>query len=110
MTWQRHSHISMINLPAIGLYLATAMAACQPAAGTGLVEIQGFGDNPGNLNGYYYAPQGLPADAPLVVVLHGCAQDAAGIARLSGWNRLAETYGFAVLYPQQKRANNLNNC
>lgn len=100
----------MINIPAISLYLATVMAACQPAIDTGMVEIRAFGDNPGNLDGYYYAPEGLPEGAPLVVVLHGCVQDAAEIARLSGWNRLADAYGFAVLYPQQKRINNLNNC
>lgn len=100
----------MIHIPAISLYIAATMAACQPAADTGLVEIQNFGDNPGNLNGYYYTPEALPADAPLVVVLHGCVQDADEIARLSGWNQLADAHGFAVLYPQQKRVNNLNNC
>ncbi len=99
----------MINIPTICLLLA-ATTACQPTSGNGLVEIQDFGDNPGNLSGYYYAPDGLPAGAPLVLVLHGCTQDAAEIARLSGWNQLADTHGFAVLYPQQKRFNNLNNC
>lgn len=100
----------MINISTISLYLALSMAACRPAPGEGLVELGDFGDNPGNLAGYYYAPEALPAGAPLVVVLHGCVQDAAEIARLSGWNRLADAYGFALLYPQQKRINNLNNC
>lgn len=100
----------MYRLFTISLYLAAAMAACQPAADTGLIEIRDFGDNPGNLRGYYYTPENLPGGAPLVVVLHGCTQDAAGIAHLSGWNQLAEDNGFAVLYPQQKRTNNLKNC
>lgn len=34
----------------------------------------------------------------------------AGRSRYGGWNELADAYGFALLYPQQKRANNLNKC
>jgi poly(hydroxyalkanoate) depolymerase family esterase len=77
---------------------------------TSLIEINDFGDNPGKLKCFLYAPEGAPANAPLVVVLHGCVQDASEIARLSGWNQLADEHGFLVLYPQQQRGNNLNNC
>ena len=100
----------MKNMFAISLYLALTMAACPPTLNNGLIGIKDFGDNPGNLNGYYYVPEELPAGAPLVVVLHGCSQDAAEMARLSGWNELAADHGFVVLYPQQKRTNNLNKC
>ena len=100
----------MKNMFAISLYLALTMAACPPTLNNGLIGIKDFGDNPGNLNGYYYVPEELPAGAPLVVVLHGCSQDAAEMARLSGWNELAADHGFVVLYPQQKRINNFNSC
>ena len=49
-------------------------------------------------------------DAPLVVVLHGCTQTAAEYDRGAGWSTLAERFGFAVLFPEQKRANNGNSC
>ncbi len=101
----------MAKLPALALLFSTLLFSCDSGAtATGLVEVDNFGDNPGNLQCFRYTPENLPAEAPLVVVLHGCAQDAGEAARLSGWNELADTYGFVVLYPQQKRTNNIQNC
>ena len=34
----------------------------------------------------------------MVVVLHGCSQGANSAAQLTGWNNLADEYGFYVLY------------
>ncbi|MCB9276435.1 MAG: PHB depolymerase family esterase [Lewinellaceae bacterium] len=101
----------MIKSNAI-LLLATALLSyCPSGKGSGeFAELTGFGDNPGNLRVFAYVPEGLSANAPLVVVLHGCLQDAAETARQSGWNELADKYGFLVLYPQQQPSNNLNNC
>src|SRR5687768_851948 len=67
-------------------------------------------DNPGNLLGHSYVPEGFEGPLPLVVVLHGCTQDAAGYDRGSGWSRLAARHGFALLFPEQQRANNLALC
>jgi poly(hydroxyalkanoate) depolymerase family esterase len=75
-----------------------------------LTEIQDFGSNPGALRGFIHIPEGLQANAPLVVVLHGCTQSAASYDRGSGWSQLADEQGFAVLYPEQRRANNANGC
>ena len=36
---------------------------------------------------------------PLVVVLHGCQQDNRDIEQISGFNELADRYGFLVVYP-----------
>jgi poly(hydroxyalkanoate) depolymerase family esterase len=81
------------------------------AAGVGaLIETKAFGDDPGNLRMLSYVPEALPANAPLVVVLHGCAQTAAEYDAGSGWSTLAERFGFAVLLPEQRRANNANLC
>ncbi len=66
--------------------------------------------NPGALRMLTCVPDGLAAGAPLVVVLHGCTQNAAGYDAAAGWSRLAATEGFAVLFPEQVRANNPNGC
>lgn len=66
--------------------------------------------NPGALQARYYLRADLPDEAPLVVVLHGCTQNAAGYDHHSGWSQLADEAGFALLYPEQQRANNPNLC
>jgi poly(hydroxyalkanoate) depolymerase family esterase len=75
-----------------------------------LSEIVDFGSNPGALRARTYVPAHLPDNAPLVVVLHGCTQTAAGYDHGAGWSDLADVHGFAVLYPEQKRSNNANLC
>src|SRR4030095_10249009 len=57
-----------------------------------------------------YLPTGLKSGAPLVVVLHGCTQSAAIYDHGSGWSHLADRHGFALLFPEQQRANNMNLC
>lgn len=79
-------------------------------AGPGLAEVIGFGSNPGNLRMLEYVPDGLPAGAALVVVLHGCRQTADSYDRAAGWAALAREHGFAVLYPEQRQANNPRRC
>ena len=79
------------------------------AVGDGRLEaFEGFGTNPGKLDCRIYVPGGAPKG--LVVVLHGCTQSAGSYDRGSGWSQLAERHGFAVLFPQQRRANNANLC
>ena len=86
-------------------------ASAAPSASTpDLTELRGFGSNPGALHMLAYAPPGLRPGAPLVVALHGCTQTAAGYDAGAGWSRLAARHGFAVLLPEQVRANNANTC
>lgn len=75
-----------------------------------LVEVSRFGSNPGALKCWLYLPTILAPKAPLVVVLHGCTQTAASYDHGTGWTRLAEEKGFAVLFPEQQRSNNANLC
>ncbi|MDW6026513.1 PHB depolymerase family esterase [Mesorhizobium sp. BAC0120] len=75
-----------------------------------LQTLTNFGSNPGTLKARCYLPKDLPTGAPLVVILHGCTQNAAAYDHHSGWSQLADEAGFALLYPEQQRANNPNLC
>jgi poly(hydroxyalkanoate) depolymerase family esterase len=75
-----------------------------------LSTLDDFGFNPGALRARFYIPENLRAGSPLVVVLHGCTQTAAAYDHHTGWSRLAEGNGFALLYPEQQRSNNPNSC
>jgi len=58
-----------------------------------------------------YVPAGTDGvPRPLILMLHGCQQDAADVARLTRFNRLADELGFIVLYPIQSRTANATGC
>ena len=63
-------------------------------------EDHGGADPPYRL----FLPPGLdPArPVPLVVMLHGCNQDARAFAEVTRMNDLAAAEGFVVLYPEQR--------
>ncbi len=74
-----------------------------------LVEIEDFGPNPGNLRMQVFAPPARTS-RPIIVILHGCQQDADGYSKASGWMQLAVQEGFILLFPGQRRSNNRDGC
>jgi poly(hydroxyalkanoate) depolymerase family esterase len=101
---------------------ALALASCSDAGPSGhepvstssaavssLTQVSTFGSNPGNLLMFSYAPQGMPPNAPLVLALHGCTETASAFTN-AGWDGLADTYKFYVVYPQQQSQNNTETC
>ena len=59
-----------------------------------------------------YVPEGLPENAPLVVVAHGYTSSAEIIMAYSGMNKIADEEKFLVVYPQgttDLRGNNFFN-
>jgi poly(hydroxyalkanoate) depolymerase family esterase len=69
-----------------------------------------FGSNPGNLGMYSCVPRGLAKSSALVVALHGGQQTARDFDLATGWSALGRKHGFAVMFPEQKCANNSQNC
>nr|WP_249141623.1 PHB depolymerase family esterase [Bradyrhizobium diazoefficiens] len=59
---------------------------------------------------FAFVPAQLQKPRALVVVLHGCGQTAASYDLGAGWSTLAQHFGFALLMPEQRRANNANTC
>lgn len=96
-------------LPVLGV-VAGFLIVAAPAQAATLTQITGFGSNPGNLAMYSYRPDGLPSGRPLVVLLHGCTQDAATYFTNSGWRKYADSYGFQLVLPQTSTANNSLKC
>ncbi len=106
---RRLASTAVVAVVAAGLLpLATSSPA---AAATGTYQqVTGFGSNPGNLAMYEYTPANLPPGAPLVVALHGCTQTANDYYTDSGWQKYADLWGFAVVFPQTSSANNSLSC
>ena len=59
-----------------------------------------------------YKPPGLRRNEtlPLLIMLHGCGQDAEALAASSRMNQIAARARFFVLYPEQDRLANLQGC
>ncbi len=75
-----------------------------------VTQVTGFGSNPGALTMYKYVPAGLPAGAPVVVAMHGCAQSASAYDAETGWILLADRWKFALVFPEQTTGNNSSRC
>jgi poly(hydroxyalkanoate) depolymerase family esterase len=86
------------------------LAATSQAMAGSTVEVTGFGSNPGNLRMFKHVPDGITASPPLIVVLHGCTQNARDYATASGWIQIAERLRVPLAMAEQKPSNNQNRC
>ena len=89
--------------------LRAGRTSAPPISHSRLKRFAFNGSNPGALDAFFYAPP-TPQGAPLVIVLHGCTQTAEAYDHGAGWSAHAEALGFALLFPQQRRANNPGLC
>ncbi len=95
----------MSRHPTVSRTMVLALLATIVVASCGSLE-ENIGHGLMALGGYSkYVPSTLPSGkAPLVVAIHGCSQNANSFAASTGWNELAERYGFFVLYPDKNGA------
>lgn len=91
--------------------LGVALIAPAPAAEAGSFITDRFVADFGSLRYKLFIPSqydGTPL--PLIVMLHGCGQDADDFANGTGMNALAEKYHCLVAYPEQSSGANGAKC
>lgn len=73
---------------------------------------ENFQNQFGSRDYYKFTPQNYNAEKkyPLLVALHGCTQTAIEFASESGFNDLADKYGFIAIYPEQSYSDNILRC
>lgn len=89
-----------------------ADAPLRKPAATGDSFVAGTFRNSAGQRGYklYVPPNPGGQPRPLVVMLHGCTQDADDFAAGTAMNEAAREQGFYVLYPVQSRETNPQKC
>lgn len=91
-----------VPTPALG-----ANGSWKRAVFSAVTDIHG---KPHSLSYWLFLPARPEGKLPLVVMLHGCDQDAPDFATGTRMNALAARYGFAVLYPQQSARTHAQRC
>jgi poly(hydroxyalkanoate) depolymerase family esterase len=97
---------ALLALVAAALFAAvpTASARTEAAPTATLTEITGFGTNPSNLQMYLYVPDNVTPHPAVVVAVHYCTGSGPAMYNGTEWARLADTYGFVVVYPSVTRS------
>src|SRR5437763_9578007 len=88
--------------------LCAGLLASAPASAASLVSVTGWqmGSEPSNVSMYEYAPDGLPAGAPVLVLVHYCSGNAQGIfgeAQSGGIVSQADSKKILLVVPQTSR-------
>ena len=102
----------MVGTRTMDRIVMPAIAKRQPPPGPG-DWIAGVAFGPSGVRRYrLYRPPGVKVGErlPLIVMLHGCGQDAKSFAASTRMNRVAARERFLVLYPEQDRMSNAQGC
>lgn len=91
------------------LILSILLFSISFAYASDITSVPNFGSNPGKITMYKYVPENVNSNAPLVLSLHGCSQNATTYSN-AGWKKLADEWGFYVIFPEQNDYNNSKKC
>ncbi len=69
-----------------------------------LTEVTDFGANPGDLQMYVYVPDNVDPNPALLVGVHWCTGSGPDFYNGTEYARLAEQYGYIVVYPSVTRS------
>ncbi|MEH1124981.1 PHB depolymerase family esterase [Micromonospora sp. CPCC 206061] len=92
------------------LATAAAVILSSPASAASLVEVTSFGDNPGGMRMHIYVPDSRPTNPAIVVAMHGCGGSGPGFYQQSEFARLADQYGYIVIYPSAMQEAGFGRC
>jgi poly(hydroxyalkanoate) depolymerase family esterase len=102
---------ALVTLVSTLLLITIAGLVVPPmASAASLVEVTGFGDNPGGMRMHVYVPDARPANPAIVVAMHGCGGSGPGFYASSEFASLADRYGFIVIYPSAQQQAGFGNC
>jgi poly(hydroxyalkanoate) depolymerase family esterase len=76
----------------------------KPASAATLTQVTNFGNNPSSIEMYIYVPDNLAPEPALVLGIHWCGGSAGAFYNGTEWARLADQYGFIVVYPSVTRS------
>lgn len=94
-----------------GVEVELPAGAAAGGAAPGSFVAHEFANHAGSRGYKLYVPARRPeGPPPLLVMLHGCTQSADDFAVGTRMNRLADTHGFLVLYPEQGAQANPSRC
>ncbi|MCR3750616.1 esterase, PHB depolymerase family [Lentzea californiensis] len=100
--------------PLVAIFVAVLALAgvvpATPASAASLVEVTGFGDNPGGMRMHLYVPDIRPAKPAVVVAMHGCGGSGPGFYSGSEFGSLADRHGFVVIYPSAQQEAGFGKC
>ena len=102
-------------MPDLSALMGRRNATARPAAGAaqpieGSFVSRSLATPVGPLSYKVFTPAGEAKPTAMVVMLHGCSQDAADFAAGTGMNAVAQREGLLVVYPEQSRSANMSRC
>lgn len=63
-------------------------------------QVTNFGSNPSGVRMFIYTPNTIAANPPIIVAIHYCTGTAQAYYQNTPYARLADQYGFIVIYPE----------
>jgi acetylxylan esterase len=88
----------------VSVAITAVVLFAPPASAATLTEVTGFGTNPSNLRMFLYVPANVTARPAVVVAVHYCHGDGPAFFNGSDFGRLADQYGFIVIFPSVTQA------
>ncbi|MFW6722620.1 alpha/beta hydrolase family esterase [Streptomyces sp. MAR4 CNY-716] len=88
----------------LALLAALSLSAPPQASAATLREVTNFGSNPSNLRMHLYVPDNVRPQPAVLVAIHYCTGSGPAFYSGTEFARLADRYGFLVVYPSATRS------
>jgi poly(hydroxyalkanoate) depolymerase family esterase len=89
---------------ALAVAVLLGLVVTPQASAATLVEVTNFGPNPSNLRMHVYKPDRVAARPGILLAVHYCTGSGPDFHRGTEFGRLADQYGFVIVYPSVTRA------